>query len=148
MVHLLALTMTMTMGMRMGLAVFTQWHYVNIAVTYAAQGDQHLRKQMDGFSGTAQHHSLQAIVVVYMSMQAGNNQIMVLMLQRQHPFGDCVVVVVVDVVNGGYAPQSRRGLQIGFIDPRADQVPHCLRAIVVAAGRNKRIKLDGQRVVQ
>ena len=74
------------MGMGVGVCVcvfvatLIKRNQVNVAVPDASQGNQCLRKSMNSRRWPAQYNGLQAMVVVKVRVQAGDDQIMVIVL--------------------------------------------------------------------
>jgi hypothetical protein len=56
---------------------FTGWNEVDVAAPHTAHRDQHLRERGNGRGGATQHHGLQAMVVVQVGVQAGDDEIVV-----------------------------------------------------------------------
>ena len=72
---------TVTVAVYKLAVVFIERHHVHAAMSYTPQCDHHLRKAMNRFCRPAHHHRLQAIVVVQVGVQAGDDQVVVFVLQ-------------------------------------------------------------------
>ncbi len=88
---------------------------------------------------TAQEHYFKACIVIQMGMQRRNDNFVMFMLQIGQFFRQKASVVIIDQRNGPHY-RSLRGHNRSPNKPVPDQIPECLRAVIVAFFRDEPVK--------
>ena len=116
------------------LPILLKRHDIGVPMAHTAQCSQLFAARSDRNQLPFEHHGLQAMVTVKMCVHAAHHQIVVTVLQVQHPVGNGMVVVIVDKAHAGHAltlvrAYVREGVTAQTL---ADQVTHCFGAVVIA----------------
>ena len=93
-------SMSPTVGMRFGSLDTDE---IQRAVTNPWGGSQLRRKIAHCNGGPLQHHGLEAVVVIQVHMHRGDGQIVMGMLRRGDPLGECALVMVINIGKAGDA---------------------------------------------
>lgn len=101
-------------------------------VPHTLLGDDSLGKPHDGGGRAAQYDTLDAVVVVQMSMQGGNGDIVLPVLHARQSPRQIPLVVVVDIAQDADAERGSSALQALAVELIPQQIPERLRAILVA----------------
>lgn len=110
------------------LPILLKRHDIGVPMAHTAQCSQLFSARSDRNHLPFEHHGLQAMVTVKMCVHAAHHQIVVTVLQVQHPVGNRMVVVIVDKAHAGHAltlvrTYVREGVTAQTL---ADQVTQCV----------------------
>ena len=117
---------------------------VELPVTYAALGDQCVRKAADGSGRSAQDDAFKAIFMIEMDMQGRHRKIVLAVLQAGEAFRQITLVVVVDVGQTGDAMSRIAAFLARLLKMRPQQIAHRLRTVFIATLGDQPVKFGGQ----
>lgn len=121
---------------------------MNVAMAYPTQRHQLLSKFLHASGGSAQHHGLKAMRMIQMNMRAGDDQIMMLVLQLRYTLASGAVMVVIDITDACHTPFCLVLFQRNTAKLSANEIAHSLGAVAVSVFDYERIELPGKLVVQ
>ena len=97
---------------------------MNVAVPDTTQCNQLLRASLDRSRRATQHHGLEAMVVVQVRMQAGDDEVVMVVLEIEHTRRHRLIMVVVDVRNARHTPLRRMRVERVAAQPFADEIAY------------------------
>src|SRR5437868_7085084 len=135
------------MGMRMPVRMLLDRHHHDMAVAYAALGDDAVGERLHLAAAPLQHRDLEAGIVVDMHMQRGLGEVVMLVIVVGQPLRQFAGGMVVDIAERGDAVAVARCGGAGVLKAAAQEIAKRLRAVGVAMLRNEPVDLGKQVVI-
>jgi hypothetical protein len=107
-------------------------------------GSEGVGEGLNGRRGPAQHHGLQAVLVVQVHVHGRQHEVVVVVLQAGQALSQIAGVVVVDVAEGSHAERRLLALQALRTEEVAEQVAHRFRAVAIALSADVFVELTRQ----